>query len=127
MTTSALVAVSTASEASGGVEVGDLTLTITPAFEAKLKTFFEEVQAACGLVKLKPRVGESCTGGTARFINENLPEEIAAEVNNAVGTATGQELQNGIANLVDSLFNADLGAIVGGFEERLEHIQKSQV
>ncbi|CAG8981414.1 hypothetical protein HYALB_00013917 [Hymenoscyphus albidus] len=79
ITKSAQVAVSTASEASDGVE---------------------PVQAACGLAKLNPRAGAGCSGGTARYIEENLSEEIAAEVREAIGNTVA----DGAGNLVELLF-----------------------
>ncbi|CAG8961694.1 hypothetical protein HYFRA_00006234 [Hymenoscyphus fraxineus] len=76
ITKSAQVAVSTASEASDGVE------------------------AACGLAKLKSRGGVGCSGGTVRYIEDNLSEEIAAEVREAIGDTVA----DGAGNLVELLF-----------------------
>ncbi|KAL5323574.1 hypothetical protein ACEPPN_008113 [Leptodophora sp. 'Broadleaf-Isolate-01'] len=60
VTTSAVIAVSTATVAPDGVEVGDVTIIITPSAKLQLEELFKKIATACGAAKLKSRQAESC-------------------------------------------------------------------
>lgn len=86
------MAISTATAASDGVAVGDLSFIITPAGKDILESLFEGAEAACGPLK-KRQSPNSCA---IDYIQANAAPEVSEQLSTA--------LLDGAGNLVEFLF-----------------------
>lgn len=107
ITTSAILAVSTATIASDGVAIGDLNIVLTPAAKSQLESLFAEAQLACPLPgKLKSRSAvESCA---VEYLQEHAPEEIV------------RTFQNGLENLGELIYTYGADALALPIKEKIQ-------
>ncbi len=107
-TTSAAIAVSTATAASDGVEVGDLNIVITPSGKTQLADIFEKIEAACGLARLKSRQAASCA---ADYIENKVAPEVAEDLLGDLG----RSFVDGAGNLIEYTWIAVEDLAAGAF------------
>jgi hypothetical protein len=100
------VAIETASVASEGVEIGDLSFVITPYAKSLLESLFAGIEAACGASLKKRQTPNACA---TTFIQQHAPPELSDQIMDEL-----RRLLDGGQNLVEYLWDGVAEGTVGG-------------
>lgn len=100
ITTSAGIAVITATAAASGVETGDLSFVISPAAKAQLEQLFKAADAACSAAgKLRRRQADVVGACVVEYMKKNAEEELLRDLAKMLG-----DFADGAGNLIELVF-----------------------